>query len=62
MKAIRQFCQDETGQDLIEYSLLMAFLAIASMGFIASGRSAISGIWHTENTQLVTANTVAAGS
>ena len=51
--------KDEQGQDLIEYTLLMAFVALASAAlFIGAGKS-ISGIWGATNTQLTTANTTA---
>jgi len=60
MKALQHFWQDESGQDLIEYSLLMAFLAVASIGILSGARNAVNGIWHTANADLVTANTVAA--
>ncbi|HEV3330553.1 MAG TPA: hypothetical protein VG096_06215 [Bryobacteraceae bacterium] len=31
-RVLRNFLADENGQDLIEYSLLMAFVALASYG------------------------------
>jgi len=50
---------DESGQDLIEYTLLMAFVALASAAlFIAAGGS-INSIWTTANTQLSNAATSA---
>ena len=56
MKYLRDFGKDEQGQDLIEYSLLMAFVALASAAlFLGAGKS-ISGIWSTTNSQLVVAN------
>jgi Flp pilus assembly pilin Flp len=59
MTYLRNFCKDEQGQDLIEYSLLMAFVALASAAlFLGAGKS-ISGIWSTTNSQLVAANTQA---
>jgi Flp pilus assembly pilin Flp len=62
MKAIRNFWKDESGQDLIEYTLLMAFVALASAAlFIGTGGS-ISGIWTTSNSQLTAANASASGS
>jgi Flp pilus assembly pilin Flp len=62
MTYLRNFCKDEQGQDLIEYSLLMAFVALASAAlFLGAGKS-ISGIWSTTNSQLVAANTQASGS
>ena len=54
-----QFVKDENGQDLIEYTLLMAFVALASAAlFIQAGKS-LNGIWSSANTQLATANTQA---
>ena len=36
----RAFCKEEGGQDLIEYTLLMAFVALASAAlFIGAGGS-----------------------
>jgi Flp pilus assembly pilin Flp len=59
MTFLRSFWKDEQGQDLIEYSLLMAFVALASAAlFLGAGKS-ISGIWSTTNSQLVAANTQA---
>ena len=51
--------QDEQGQDLIEYTLLMAFVALASAAlFISSGQS-ISAIWSISSTDLASAATTA---
>jgi Flp pilus assembly pilin Flp len=53
------FWNDESGQDLIEYTLLMAFVALASAAlFIGTGGS-VQGIWSTSNSQLTAANTTA---
>ncbi len=50
---------DEQGQDLIEYTLLMAFVALASAAlFLGAGKS-ICGIWSISNSSLSNANTVA---
>jgi Flp pilus assembly pilin Flp len=57
MEQFRSFLADESGQDLIEYTLLMAFVAIASAGlFIGAGKS-VKGIWVKTSTQLSAANT-----
>jgi Flp pilus assembly pilin Flp len=57
MTILRNFWSDEQGQDLIEYTLLMAFVALASAAlFIGAGKS-ITGIWSTTNSQLSVANT-----
>ena len=59
MTYLRNFWTDEQGQDLIEYSLLMAFVALASAAlFLGAGKS-ITGIWTTTNSQLTAANTQA---
>ena len=57
MSFLRSFWREEQGQDLIEYTLLMSFVALASAAlFMGAGRS-IKGIWTSMNTQLATANT-----
>ncbi len=57
---LRNLWNDDQGQDLIEYTLLMAFVALASAAlFIGAGKS-ISTIWSTTNSQLSTAATTAA--
>jgi Flp pilus assembly pilin Flp len=59
---LNQFWQEEDGQDLIEYSLLITFIAIACAALIGSGRPAVNNIWQNSNNQLVQANSVAGGS
>src|ERR1700689_639519 len=46
------FLQDEQGQDLIEYTLLMAFVALASAAIFIGAGGSISSIWTRTNTQL----------
>ncbi|HEX4136292.1 MAG TPA: Flp family type IVb pilin [Bryobacteraceae bacterium] len=57
---MRRFWQDESGQDLIEYTLLMAFIALASASIFISAGSSISTIWGSTNTQLSNAAAAAA--
>jgi Flp pilus assembly pilin Flp len=58
-RVIVNFWNDEQGQDLIEYTLLLAFVALASAAlFIGAGKS-VSGIWSVGNSRLVAANTSA---
>lgn len=57
MTFLRNFWNDEQGQDLIEYTLLMAFVALASAALFIGAGSSIKGIWSTTNAQLSTANT-----
>jgi Flp pilus assembly pilin Flp len=56
---IMRFVKDEQGQDLIEYTLLMAFVALASAAIFINAGNSIKGIWGAANTQLATANTSA---
>jgi len=52
MKTLINFLRDEQGQDLIEYTLLLAFVALASAAlFIGSGGS-VNQIWGSANTTL----------
>ena len=56
MEHLRSFLADESGQDLIEYTLLMSFVAIASAGlFIGAGKN-VKGIWVKTSMQLSAAN------
>ena len=48
----RQFVRDEQGQDLIEYTLLLAFVALASAALFIGAGTSINSIWTTANTQL----------
>ena len=59
MTGLRKFWQEEQGQDLIEYTLLMAFVALASASLFIGAGGSIKGIWTTSNSQLAAANTQA---
>jgi Flp pilus assembly pilin Flp len=56
VNAIKNFWNNEQGQDLIEYTLLMAFVALASAALFLGAGGSISGIWSTSNSQLAAAN------
>ena len=60
MTLMHNFWKEEQGQDLIEYTLLMAFVALASAALFLGAGSSIKSIWTTTNTQL--ANAVTASS
>ena len=53
---------EEDGQDIIEYSLLITFIAIACMWFVGSGRNAVTTIWTSSNTTISQANSASSGS
>jgi len=59
MTFVRNFWNDEQGQDLIEYTLLMAFVALASAALFIGAGGSIKSIWTVANTQLANAATSA---
>jgi Flp pilus assembly pilin Flp len=61
MKYLMNFLKDERGQDLVEYTLLLAFVAIASAALFISAGGSINTIWTTANNTLNTAAASAAG-
>lgn len=50
---------EESGQDLVEYTLLLAFVALASAALFIGAGASIGSIWTTANTQLTNAATAA---
>jgi Flp pilus assembly pilin Flp len=59
MTFLRNFWHDDQGQDLIEYTLLMAFVALASAALFLGAGGSIQGIWSVTNSQLAAANSTA---
>ena len=59
MTILRNFWQDDRGQDLIEYTLLMAFVAMASAALFIGAGASIKGIWNVTNSQLAAASSQA---
>ena len=55
MKYLKNFLKDERGQDLVEYTLLLAFVAIASAALFITAGGSISNIWNVANTTLAEA-------
>jgi len=54
------FLRDEAAQDLIEYTLLLAFVALVAAGLVISAGQSTSGIWSIANTRLSSASSAAA--
>jgi Flp pilus assembly pilin Flp len=61
MTFLRSFWREEQGQDLIEYTLLMAFVALASAALFLGAGTSIKGIWTNTAAQLNAANTNLSG-
>jgi len=59
MQFVNRFVKEEQGQDLVEYTLLLAFVALASAALFISAGSSIAGIWNQANTRLTAANNAA---
>jgi Flp pilus assembly pilin Flp len=59
---LHSFWLEEEGQDLIEYSLLITFIAIACLALVGAGRPSVNTVWVRANSTLVTAGTIAGGS
>ena len=60
VRSIGGLWRDETGQDLIEYTLLMAFVALSSAALFINTGSSVSKIWSSSNSALSTAAVKAA--
>jgi Flp pilus assembly pilin Flp len=48
----KHFWNDEQGQDLIEYTLMLAFVALASAALFSSAGASVNKIWSKTNSQL----------
>ncbi|HSW48928.1 MAG TPA: hypothetical protein VLH09_02080 [Bryobacteraceae bacterium] len=53
------FWKDDAGQDLVEYTLLLAMVCLASAALMISSGGAVSAIWCTTNNNLSSANSMA---
>ena len=57
--ALQAFLNGEEGQDMVEYSLLLAFIALAAVGLLSGIKTQISGLWSTISSTLSSTNTAA---
>jgi Flp pilus assembly pilin Flp len=49
---LRSFLRDEGGQDLIEYTLLLAFVALTAAALMTSMKTSVSSIWTNASSRL----------
>ena len=49
------FCGEDGGQDLIEYTLLIAFVALTSAALFLSSGANVNQVWSSANSVLTTA-------
>jgi len=53
---LKRMWREEEGQDLVEYSLLMAFIALAGVGVLGTVKTSISTIWSSISSSLTVAS------
>ena len=53
--ALKAFWQEEDGQDLVEYALLMAFIALAAVAVLTTIQTNITKLWNSVSNALVDA-------
>jgi len=61
MKSIAAFLKGERGQDLVEYTLLIAFIVFASAALCINAGGSVTGIWTVTNQNLSAAQSQADG-
>jgi pilus assembly protein Flp/PilA len=47
LAAVRRFCRNENGQDLLEYGLLAALIAIIALGAVSTLGNVITNVFWT---------------
>jgi Flp pilus assembly pilin Flp len=52
---ITAFWREDRGQDLIEYTLLLAFICLTGAAFYIGIGTNVNGIWNAVNTRLASA-------
>jgi len=55
MTYLRNFWKEEQGQDMIEYTLLLAFVALAAAALFIGAGAKINYIWTITNSNLANA-------
>ena len=53
---LRSFWTEERGQDLVEYTLLLAFICLAGAAAFIGMSNATTGLWSSANSRLAAAN------
>jgi Flp pilus assembly pilin Flp len=60
MIPLGEFLKDDRAQDLLEYTLLLAFVCLGGAAVFISSGGAIEGIWNVTNSKLGQASNTAA--
>jgi Flp pilus assembly pilin Flp len=56
MTILKNLLRDEQGQDMLEYTLLLAAISLAGAATFIGMGGVISGIWSIANNRLMSAN------
>lgn len=56
---LKAFWQEEDGQDLVEYSLLLAFIALAAVALLQNAGASVKVLWADISTALISATSAA---
>lgn len=56
MNVLKMFWKGDEGQDLIEYTLLLAFVCLVAAGVFINAGTTTSGIWSIGNSRLSAAS------
>jgi Flp pilus assembly pilin Flp len=59
---LNRFWREEEGQDLIEYTLLLAFMCLVGAAIFIPVGAEVGGIWSNTSTVVKSANTAAAAA
>ena len=60
ISTLKTFWQEENGQDMVEYALLLAFVALAAITVLGTVKTNMQAMWSTIATQLTNIKTQAA--
>jgi pilus assembly protein Flp/PilA len=55
MELLWRLLRDESGQDVVEYALVLALIALAAFGLIMAVGGGVNTIWNAANTAVSTA-------
>jgi len=59
MTYLKSFIRDERGQDMVEYALLLGFIALAAVTLLGGIGGSIKGLFTTASTKILSAKTAA---
>jgi Flp pilus assembly pilin Flp len=59
---LRSLWSEDSGQDMIEYTLLIALVALAAAAIFSTSTQSMGGIWQRDAAMLNTANAITSGN